>query len=213
MGTEVIKPEVIKKRMWLDYQYACGGPAGERLDSVHHLITDLADPKLDLHSFLQEAADAIRMKIGVKEVTIGLRSSSDGMFKYEVMSGLHEDSWEAHKKLAYTYEQFFSQETYKFMQISKYTRLYLAEDNPYGAGEEGTYHKDIMLGSARRSLDDTIEGDYIDILILGKGEELMGWIEISGMQNGKFPDAQTIKSIELLASAMAISLSARPRET
>lgn len=206
MGTEPFKPEVIKRRMWLDYQYACTNPAGERVDCVHHLINYLADPKLDMHAFLQQAADTVRTKIGVKEVTIGLKNHSDGKYRYEVMSGLHDDNWEAHKQLAYTYEEFFSQDIYKFMQISKYTRLYLAEDNPYDKDEEATFHRDVMLQSARKSLDDTIEGDYIDILILGKGEELLGWIEISGMQNGKFPEAHTIKCIELLASIIGVAL-------
>ena len=207
MGSEVVKPEVIKKRMWLEYQYASTNPAGERVDCVHHLIDDLADPKLDMHAFLQDAANTIRDKLGFKEVTIGLKDASDGKYKYEAMSGLHDDNWEAHKKLAYTYEEFYSQDIYKFMQISKYTRLYLAEDNPYDVDEEGTFHRDLMLQSARKSLDDTIEGDYIDILILGKGEELLGWIEISGMQNGKFPDAHTIKCVELLASVIGVALS------
>ncbi len=206
MGSEIVKPDVIKRRMWLDYQYACTNPAGERIDCVHHLIDDLADPKLDMHAFLQETADTIRNKIGVKEVTIGLKSATDGKYRYEVMSGLHEDNWDAHKQLEYGFEEFFSQDIYKFMQISKYTRLYLAEDNPYDKDEEGTFHRDLMLQSARKSLDDTIEGDYIDVLILGKGEELLGWIEISGMQNGKFPDAQTLKCIELLATVIGVAL-------
>ena len=206
MGTEPFKPEVIKRRMWLDYQYACTNPAGERVDCIHTLVTDLGDPKADMHEVLQRAVDTIRNKIGVKEVTIGLRNRSDGKYRYEVMSGLHDDNWEAHKQLAYTYEEFFSQDIYKFMQISKYTRLYLAEDNPYDKDEEGTFHRDVMMQSARKSLDDTIEGDYIDILILGKGDDLLGWIEISGMQNGKFPDAQTLKCLELLASIMGVAL-------
>ena len=207
MGSEVIKPDVIKRRMWLEYQYASTNPAGERLDCILHLLDDLADPKLDLHGFLQQTADAIRNKIGIKEVTIGLKHPSDGKFRYEVMSGLHDDNWEAHKQLEYTVEEFFCQDIYKFMQISKYTRLYLAEDNPYDKDEEGTFHRDVMLQSARKSLDDTIEGDYIDILILGKGDDLLGWIEISGMQNGKFPDGQTIKSLELLATVAEVALS------
>lgn len=206
MGSEIIKPDVIKRRMWLEYQYASTNPSGERVDCIHHLINELADPTLDMHAFLQNAADAIRNKIGVKEVTIGLKDASDGKYRYEVMSGLHEENWEAHKQLAYTFEEFFSQDIYKFMQISKYTRLYLAEDNPYDKDEEGTFHRDVMLQSARKSLDDTIEGDYIDVLILGKGEDLLGWIEISGMQNGKFPDAHTIKCIELLASTIGVAL-------
>jgi hypothetical protein len=125
------------------------------------------------------------------------------------MSGLSDSEWEAHKKLSYKREDFDSQEVYKFMQISKYTRLLLAEDNPYANGEDATYERELMLQSKRKSLDDTIEGDYLDICIFGKGDDLIGWIEISGMENGRFPDTETIKCLELLASVIGVALSRR----
>lgn len=206
MSEAAIKPELIKKRIWLDYQYACSNPACERLDCVHGLIAKLADPKVDMHSFLQETADALTSKIGLKEATIGLRSPSDGLFRYEVMSGLSDSEWAAHKGLSYKKEDFYSQEIYKFTQISKYTRLLLAEDNPYATGEDATYEREVMLQSKRKSLEDTIEGDYIDICIFGKEEDLVGWIEISGMQSGRFPDTETIKCLELLASMIGVAL-------
>ena len=209
MGSEgpgPVKPELIKKRMWLAYQYACSNPSNERMDCVHSLITSLADPKLDMNKFLQDVANMIDNKLGIKETTIGLKDSSDGLYRYVVMSGLTETEWDAHKKLAYRYEDFFSQTVYKFMQISRYTHLLLAEDNPYGEGEDATYEKDLMLQSKRRSLEDTIEGDYLDIMIYGKGDDVLGWIEISGMKSGHFPDVETIKCLELLASVMGIAL-------
>ena len=210
MGSETtLNPEIIKKRMWLAYQYACSNPANERTDCVHALITKLADPDVDMNMFLQEAADTINTKLAIKEITIGLRSSSDGLYRYEVMSGLSDSEWEAHKKLSYKREDFYSQDVYKFMQISKYTRLLLAEDNPYANGEEATYERELMLQSKRKSLDDTIEGDYLDICIFGKGDDLLGWIEISGMENGRFPDPETIKCLELLASVIGIALARR----
>jgi hypothetical protein len=210
MGSEAtINPEIIKKRMWLAYQYACSNPANERTDCVHTLITKLADPDIDMHSFLQEAADTINAKLTIKEITIGLRSSSDGLYRYEVMSGLTETEWEAHKKLSYKHEDFYSNDVYKSMQISRYTRLLLADDNPYANGEEATYERELMLQSKRKSLDDTIEGDYLDICIFGKGDDLLGWIEISGMSNGRFPDTETIKCLELLASVIGVALARR----
>jgi hypothetical protein len=208
MGSDAtINPEIIKKRMWLAYQYACSNPANERTDCIHDLITKLANPDIDMHLFLQEAADTINARLAIKEVTIGLKSPSDGLYRYEVMSGLADSEWKAHKGLSYTRDDFFSEEVYKSMQISKYTRLFLAEDNPYANGEEATYERDIMLQSRRKSLDDTIEGDYLDVCIFGKGDDLLGWIEISGMENGRFPDTETVKCLELLASVVGIVLS------
>lgn len=179
------------------------------MDIVHGLIVKLADPSIDMHGFLQEVAETMHNKLGIKEVTIGLRSPSDGMYRYEVMAGLTDTEWGAHKTLSYKLEDFYSQDVYKSMQISRYTRLLLAEDNPYANGEESTYERDVMLQSKRKSLDDTIEGDYFDILILGRGDDLLGWIEFSGMANGRFPDTETIKCLELLASVMGVALARR----
>jgi len=210
MGSDTtLNPEIIKKRMWLAYQYACSNPANERTDCVHALITKLADPDIDMHMFLQEVADTINAKQAIKEITIGLRSPSDGLYRYEVMSGLSDSEWDAHKRLSYKHEDFYSEDVYKFMQISKYTRLLLAEDNPYANGEDDTYERELMLQSKRKSLDDTIEGDYLDISIFGKGDDLLGWIEISGMENGRFPDTETIKCLELLASVIGVALARR----
>jgi len=209
MGSEgpgPVKPELIKKRMWLAYQYACSNPSNERMDCVHSMITHLADPELDMKHFLQEVADTINNKLGIKETTIGLKDPIDGLYRYVVMSGLTDSEWEAHKVLTYKYEDFYSQNVYKFMQISRYTHLSLADDNPYAAGEDATYEKDVMLQSKRKGLEDTIEGDYLDIMIYGKGEDLLGWIEISGMKSGHFPDVETIKCLELLASVLGIAL-------
>ncbi|MDH3365438.1 MAG: hypothetical protein OEM29_05490 [Thermoplasmata archaeon] len=159
-----------------------------------------------MSEFLQSAADVIRDRFWVKEVTMGLRSRSDGLYRYEVMSGLSDASWEAHRQLAYTLEQFEDPERYVFAQISNRTRLFLAEDNPYDKDEEGTFNRELMLKSSRKSLDETIEGDYIDVRILGKGGVLLGWIEISGTTDGKFPDVHSIKCLELLASVLGIAL-------
>jgi hypothetical protein len=107
MGPEVaVNTEIIKKRMWLAYQYACNNPANERMDCVHALITKLADPDVDMHMFLREAADTINSKLAIKETTIGLKSPSDGMYRYEVMSGLSDSEWDAHKRLSYKDEDF-----------------------------------------------------------------------------------------------------------
>ena len=206
MESKIVNPDLLNKRMCLSYQYDSADPAHERIDCVRSLIAVLADQRLTMHDFLQKTADDIREKFWVKEVTIGLKSRSDGQYRYEAMSGLSDSSWEAHRQLAYTLQQFEDPELYKPTQISNLTRLFLAEDNPYGEREEGTFNRELMLKSSRKSLDETIEGDYVDVRILGQGGTLLGWIEISGTTDGKFPDVHTIKCLELLASVLGIAL-------
>lgn len=206
MGTEAVNPEIIKRKMWMDYQYASTNPASEQLDCIHDLLRRLADPHQDLTSFLQLVADTVFTKLWIKEVTVGIRSPHDGLYRYVAQAGLRDQSWEEHKKIAYTYEQFMDPQLYKYKQISKYTRLFLAEDNPYATGEQGTYNRPLTLQSKRKALDDSLEGDYLDIHVFGKDDELLGWVEISGLKNGKLPDTHTIKCLEVLASVVGVAL-------
>jgi hypothetical protein len=204
--TEAVNPEIIKRRLWLDYQKANSDPANDRMDCLQELMNELVNPEITLHDFLQSAANTIGSKLCINEVTIGLRNPQDGLYEYHVMFGLEPSEWEAHQKLSYSRDQFDSQGTYKFKELSKHTRLFLVEDNPYGEDEEETYSKELMLKSKRNSIDDAIEGDYLDTLVLGKKDDLLGWIEYSGMTNGKFPDGQAIMSMELIATMIAVAI-------
>ena len=206
MVGEAINSELIKRRMWLDYQKASNDPANDRLECVHELMDKLVDPSMERERFLWDAANTISSKLAIEEVTIGVRDLKDGLYRYQAMCGLEDSEWDAHKKLSYTREQFDTQDVYKYKEISVHTRLFLVEDNPYGAGEDDTYKKDLMLHDKRSSLEDTIEGDYLDTLVFGKNNELIGWIEIGGMKNGKFPDGQTIITLELLAAVIGAAL-------
>src|SRR5512137_1913390 len=151
---EAVNPELIKRRMWLDYQRVSNDPANDRLECVHELMDELVDPTMELERFLWNAANHISSKLAISQVTIGLKDPKDGLYRYQAMFGLEDSEWEAHKKLAYTKDQFDTQDVYKFKEISKHTRVYLVEDNPYAEGEDNTYRKDLMLGDKRTSLED-----------------------------------------------------------
>ncbi|MGQ9586872.1 MAG: hypothetical protein ACUVT7_00615 [Thermoplasmata archaeon] len=201
-----VDPEAVKKKMWLDYQYAHRDRENEVLDALHKLVALTRDPSVDLHRTMQAAADTIREKLWIREVTIGLMDPSEGMYRYEVQAGFTDSAWEALRQLKYSYEQFVDPELYKAKQISKYTRLFLQEDNPFAPGEEVTYDWTVIPCMERRSLDDTLLADYLDINIYGPNEELLGWIEISGTIAGKLPDPFTIKTVELIASIIGTAI-------
>jgi hypothetical protein len=199
--------EAVKRKVWIDYQYSSKDRMNDLLDAMQQFASVLKNPSVDLKKALQEGADLVHDRLWIKDVTIGLKDPKTGKFRYEVMKGLKPSTWDAHKKISYTYEQFSDVNIYKPKDISKFTKLFLSEDNPYADGEEETYERPIMLKSKRRSLEDSIEGDYLDIHILGNGDELLGWIEISGTVTNKIPDTATIKTIELLASLIGVALS------
>jgi len=203
---KAVNPEAVKRRMWIDYQYADKDRTNSLLAILRDIAQVLMDPSRSLRMLMQEAANTIQRKLWIKEVTIGLKDLADGTYKYEVMAGLKESTWSAHRSIAYTIEEFNNPTQYKGKQISRFTKLFLSEDDPYAKNEVQTYDKPIMLQMARRALDDSIEGDYLDINILGSDDELLGWIEISGTVTGKLPDIATIRTIEGMASVLALAI-------
>ena len=58
----------------------------------------------------------------------------------------------------------------------------------------------------RRSLDDCLEGDYIDTHILGKNDEILGWIELAGTTTMKLPDMSAIRWIEFIGQIIAAAV-------
>jgi hypothetical protein len=181
------------------------------LERVQAIFSRFLEERLSLIKFLQDVADAINRQFWIREVTIGLRDQADGKYRYKVMSGLRPDTWEAYKQLAYTHDEFSDPRFYKGRQISQHTRLFLAEDKPFVEGEEGTYTRPILLKTERGSSAECIEGDYLDIHILGDKGDLLGWIELSGTKEGKFPDAMTLRWIELLAQMIGIVIMCETR--
>lgn len=68
------------------------------------------------------------------------------------------------------------------------------------------YNRPALLAKKRHGATESLEGDYIDIRILGRGEELLGWIEISGTRAMKLPNITTVRWVEVIASVIAAAL-------
>lgn len=162
---------------------------------------------MDLDKLLNEAADFIWRQFGIDNVAIGLRDPKDGLYRYKAMVGFRPDAIEAHKKIVYKKEEFFENGKYHGVTISKYTRMYLAEDNlPDDVLERGAYNRPGLLKMRRTDSTDSLEGDYIDMGIYSKGDELVGWIEISGTRTLKLPDVTTIRWVEVIASIIGVAV-------
>lgn len=175
------------------------------LDAVHALLRDLFQPAARPDELAQRIVRLVFTQFNLREVSIGLKCQ-DGLYRYVTQHGMRADVWAAHQKLVYSEKELFDPKKYKYTSISKYTRLFLAEDEPYDDDERNTYSAHLSNKSVRRSLRDSKEGDYLDFLILGRGEEILGWIETSGTWDGRIPDARSIRSIEIIASLFGLAL-------
>jgi len=200
----VVRPEdidykEIPKKMKFDYEHALKDQAGRTIEAVHALLQHLEKKQVDLHKLMQEAGNLISRQFGIMDVGLGLRGP-DGLFRYEVLVGFRDIAVEERKKIAYKKEDFYDSGPYKGYWLSKYTKLYLAEDHPWANSESKAYNRPILLDSKRRASNEALEGDYIDVHFFDPNDELLGWIEISGTRTGLLPDASVIRWIEIIGS-------------
>lgn len=209
-GAGKFKHAEVAKKLKFDYAYGSKDSFEKALSSLEPLFAAYRKPKVKTHDLLELAANIVYRQLRIREVSIGLRDPKDGLYRYEVMAGMRAGIWQAHEDLAYTREDFSRNDKWSGTMISKYTKLMLAEDGPYEEGEMDTVDRQEMLASKRHSLEDSIEGDYMDVMIHGMNDELIGWIEISGTWSSKMPDPHTIRVVELVACTLGLMLSANP---
>src|SRR4030043_489334 len=203
---QVISPQDVVRKLRFDYTYASKESTDRMLDGLSELLDHFRKPRVHVTAFLLDAAKLIHKHLRIKEVSIGVRSPSDGMYRYLVMAGMREFVWSEHKSLSYTKEDFGDFTKWGGFTISELTRLFLFEEKPYLESEKGTFDAQMGLRMKRKTPDAYIEGDYLDVYIQGRNKEFVGWIETGGTWDGKLPDAQAIKWMEFLSSILAVAL-------
>jgi hypothetical protein len=194
------------RKLKQDYAHGARDPSIRQLEALHSLIKYLvkADPNLD--EMVEQTARMIYTQFNIKEVSVALRSP-DGLYRYVAEHGMRADIWAAHQNITYSFDDLNDTKKYKGVTISHQTKLFLAEDNPYGPDEMDTYNPHMMKQAKRKSATDSIEGDYMDIFIFGPQDEAYGWIEISGTWDGRIPDAKAVRCLEMIGSVLGIAIS------
>lgn len=203
---QAVRADDVARNLRLEYQYNRRDASCRTLDRMQPILAQLIKPKFDLQKFLDDIAGMINKEFRIREVTIGLRSPNDGLYRYVAMAGLRADAWKAHSTLAYTLRDFTDPSIFKGRPISTRTVVFLAEDKPYLDGEEETFNRRILLQSERKTVNDCIEGDYLNVHVFNDTKELIGWIEISGDREEKFPSPVAIKWIEHMGLLVGVAL-------
>lgn len=191
-------------RMKLDYSRGVKDQTTKGVEAICRLCWKFERPNLSSEAFMKEIVDTILKLFAIESVGIGLRDPVDKLYRYRVIGGLDKEIEDGYLRLRYTKEELLEPSTYPSYEISKHTRLFLAEDHPYAEAESFTYRRPGLLGMKRRSVTDSLEADYIDVLFLDSNDEVLGFVEISGTRMRTLPDATTIKWIEAFASILGI---------
>lgn len=201
----VVDPGQVALKMRLDYSRGVKDHSIRNVEALIDLCRLLERPGFDVRVLLRQAAEMISKHFGIGSVAISVKDS-DGLFRYKVVVGLDEAATKGFDNVIYTKEQLLDANVYPGYEISAHTKLYLAEDHPYAAGEEFSYQRPGLIGMRRRSLTESLEADYMDFYFNGLDGDLLGYIETSGTRLRKLPDADTIIWLELVASIVGLGI-------
>ncbi len=208
---ESVDIEALKRRYKFDYLKTRNEPSSRTLDLYLTLLSDSQRPQMAIRDLTQEAANLIQKQFRFRWTLIGLKSQSDGLYRYEVQVGMRAEVWARQKARVYKVNDFDMKGNYKAGEISRLSRFYPEEENPLFNEDEGVANRPILLRTKRKTEDEALEADFIDTLILGPGDELMGWIEYGGTVAGKLPDIMTIRYIEIIAGILGAAMTAQAR--
>jgi hypothetical protein len=196
----------IHKRMSFEYSHTFIDLEAKILDGINQMCESFTEQKINIGDFLSKVADFIYKNFGISDVSIGLRDANDGLYRYKAFAGFRESTIAFRKTLAYKKEDFYGAPPYKCYQISKYSRLYLVEDSPYDEAEREAYNWPSLISVKRTSLTKALEGDYFNIHLIGPGDDMFGWIDLSGTKQRTFPDIKVIKWVELIGRIVTATL-------
>jgi hypothetical protein len=159
-----------------------------------------------LESTLHEAAVYIEAFSQFGEVAIGVRGQ-DGMYRYSALVGFNREADAARRGIAFTSRDMKDLTMGRPIRICRISQFYLSEKKPYQPGQENTFNRPNLVGAPRQRPDEMVDGDFVEIPLIGKNKEIIGWIEVSGTMMGKLPKRAVMIQIEFFASCLSLVLS------
>jgi len=178
----------------------------EYLGGIRNFLDRIKVHGETLDAMLHEAAVYISAFTQFREVSIGVRGA-DGMFRYSAVVGFNKDAEAARRKMVFSPKDLTDVSVYRPLRFCRISLFHLAEKKSYHAGSEVAFNRPNLLGLPRQRPDDMIEGDYMEVHLIGKNREMIGWIEVSAPMIGKLPKRDAVLELEFFASCLTLVLS------
>lgn len=175
------------------------------IDAVMKFWQQIQEGKLSKNSLLQEVAGVIHMYLTFQEIAISIRDPSDGLYRYQTFVGFTDGVVKDMRSLVYNEAEVRAFDRLPGIKVSKLIEFTISEA-PLKAGEHTQFNRPIMVAIPRKTDDEFTFGDYMTISICGMGDELLGFMEVSGPRDGKLPTGNRMKGLELLASMTGFAL-------
>lgn len=174
------------------------------MESTRSLISFAQTRGRMLKDILDQANKIIFRNTTFREVSIGLKSEDDELFRFVVFLGLGPAAKAAHSSVAYTLEEMYQTDKYPGIMLSETCEYCISEGVEYEEIDIKMFNRPSILAENRKLGDEFLEGDYIDFLIYGRAKNLLGWVEVGRAQDGKLPPRVDIRFIELIALVLGV---------
>jgi hypothetical protein len=176
------------------------------VDGIGQFLKLAMSSRTPMHTILTDAAKLTHRNFEFQYVSIAMKDPTDEKFRYVAMVGLRDEVKTLRQNLSYTLVEMMDTRSNPSTRVNKIIEIHLMEDKPLKEGGEGIYNRPSLIGKNRGGSDSMVEGDYIELSILGPNDELIGWIEVSSPRDNKFPSRSTVKWIEFVSIITATFL-------
>ena len=207
LSMQQVSTDAVRRKLKFVYARVRNDSSSKTMDLFQYLLKQAQKAGMGSQELVQETANILQKHFRLRWVMIGLLSPVDGMYRYEAHAGMRPEAWENQRKKVYKYEDFqLVTKNYNAGEISRQTRVYLEEDNPLNKEDVASVNRPVLMSLTRKAEDEAKENDFVDTLILGPRDELLGWIEYSGTITNNFPEPMSIRSLEVVASILSSAL-------
>ncbi|HDP96692.1 MAG TPA: hypothetical protein ENN25_03250 [Euryarchaeota archaeon] len=178
----------------------------ERIADGFYKITEIGKkPDVSIQYLSDQVARMLYRLFEFKEIGIVFKNEKDGLFRYATLLGYRKEAEAENRKLVYSEEDFMNEEKFPHAKMGRSSEFHVAEYIHHEGGDIAkAYNRPIELSAQRKSAEDFLEGDYIDVDIRGNNNELLGWFELSNTKDRKLPTRSTIIWVELFASLVGM---------
>jgi len=175
------------------------------LDAVLKFWVKIQEGNVSRKAVLNEAAEVIHRSLMFQEIAIAVRDEKDGLYRYEVTVGFTKDVVDVMQTQVFSEAEVRAFDRLPGVKVSKLIEFTISE-SPHKAGEEAQFNRPMLAAIPRKKDDEFTFGDYMNVYILGRDDELLGYIEVSGPRDGKMPTGNRMKALELLAITVGFAM-------
>ncbi len=175
------------------------------IDALLKFWQQILDGKTSRKSMLQEVAGVIHRSLMFQEIAIAVKDPKNDLYRYEAIVGFTKDVVEVMQTQVFSEAEVRTFDRLPGIKVSRLIEFTISEA-PQKAGEETQFNRPMLAAVPRKTDDEFTFGDYMNVYILGRNDELLGFIEVSGPRDGKMPSGNRMKGLELLASMAGVAL-------